>query len=208
MELKIAQHSKSTQTEVSPPQMTTRASVGVDATQPGMFFSMVSMLKATVYAELATHLRMPNSERAAMQIEITFKAVPYDALLAIFPEAETHHSPDGRVTTGLVRSMYSLNTQLEMESVIPHGKGCCKLVLPDSALVGRSILSFTPTWQIWSKISETGALETLLSGYLVILDESGEMRTPPNHTCATPCPLVRHALLKPSSSPQHSSVTS
>ena len=144
--------------------------------------SMLSMLRATVYAELGGVLKMPKSTTASMKIELSFKAIPYEAMLAIFPSAETLVSPEGNVTIGLIRSMATLNTEMNMESVLVHGKGCCKLAIPETALVGRSVLSFAPTWQIWSRTAQSGALETMLSGFLVILDESGELRNPPNHT--------------------------
>jgi len=99
-----------------------------------------------------------------MEIELHFPALPYDAVHAIFPAAETLTSPDSAVTTGLIRSMQQLNETIVMEQSIPHGKGACKLVLPDTALVGRSILSFAPTWQLWSGTSEDGSLRTMITG--------------------------------------------
>ena len=113
---------------------------------------MMSMLEATVYAELATVLRMPTapseSRNPTMQIKLSFKAIPYDAMVELFPVAETMTSPSGAVTTGLIRNMHTPNQQINMEKVLPHGKGCCKLVLPETAMVGRSVLSFSPNWQI------------------------------------------------------------
>ena len=157
-------------------------SVSVEATASTFFISEVSMLRATVYAELSNVLRMPKSETSSMVIELSFKGIPYQAMLQIFSTAETHKSPEGDVTTGLIRSMAQLNQEIQMETVLAQGMGCCKLVLPGDALVGRSVLSFAPTWTIWSKTAPSGAVETILSGFLVILDESGMMRTPPNHT--------------------------
>ena len=147
----------------------------------GIFFSQISMLSATVYTELGNVLRMPRSTTASMVIELAFKAIPYEAMIQLFPGSETHQAPTGNVTTGLTRSMYALNDQIQMENVLVHGKGCCKLVLPDAALVGRSILSFAPTLTIWSKTADSGALETILTCFLVIMDEGGSLRTPPDH---------------------------
>ena len=180
---KINSNTKWTQTDPLPQKTPpTTTTVGSDATVPGIYISTVQMLTATVHAELACVLRMPKSDTSSMIIELTFKAIPYEAMLQVFPSCETHHSPDGAVTTGLIRSMGTLDSTIKMEQNMAHGLGCCKLVLPDTALVGRSILAFAPTFQIWTKVTEFGALETMLSCYLVILDESGELREPPNKT--------------------------
>lgn len=180
---RLSRNSTATQT-VSPPQVST--AVGADADLPGIYFSEMGMLKATVRAELANVLKMPKSLTSSMKIELNFKAIPFSAMVRLFSGAETHTSPEGNVMVGLIRCMELLNDSMHMEEVLQNGMGCCKLVVPESALVGRSVLSFAPTWQIWSKASESGALETIISGFLVILDESGEMRTPPDHTCVPP----------------------
>ena len=178
---RLAGLNKATQT--GSPIQTKSTATDMGSEIESIFISSTSMLRATVYSELANYLRMPKSETSAMQIELSFKAIPYAAMLQVFPAAETHISPDRQVTIGLIRSMEVLNHEMKMETVLPHcGMGCCKLVLPETALVGRSVLSFAPTWQIWSKTHPSGVLETMLSGFLVILDESGEMRTPPDHT--------------------------
>lgn len=56
-------------------------------------------------------------------------------------------------------------------------------MLPTTALVGRSLLAYMPPFQVWCKTdAESGAVMSILTGWIVILDESGELRTPPNHT--------------------------
>ena len=142
---RLEKNTKATQT---PPTSTcstpTTLSVGTDTTMPGIYISMVPMLSATVFAELANVLRMPQSDTATMQIELSYKAIPFEALLQVFHQAEPHWAADGMVATGLIRSMNVLNDQLKLENHLVHGRGCCKLVIPNSALVGRSILAMAP----------------------------------------------------------------
>ena len=98
---------------------------------------------------------------------------------------ERHASPDGWTETGFVRSMERLNNLITMPEAM-FGVGCCKLVLPPDARVGRAILSFAPTWQVWCSVDPaTLACQAVLSGWLVVLEESGQLRTPPTTPTST-----------------------
>ena len=118
-----------------------------------------------------------------MDVRLELNGVPAAGLRLIYPEAEWLTSPDGSTETTLVRSMEQLNRLVVMDRELDHGRGCCKLVLPADARVGRAILAFAPVWQVWCKQDpESLAYHSVISGWLVVLDESGELRTPPNHS--------------------------
>ena len=79
--------------------------------------------------------------------------------------------------------MAKLNSMLEMDELLDHGLGCGKLVMPAGARVGRTLLSFAPPMQIWCQEKRgSKVLQVVITAWLVLLDESGELRSPPNHT--------------------------
>ena len=111
------------------------------------------------------------------------QGVPAAPFKLIFPEADWLVSPDGFTETGLVRSMAKLNSMLEMDELLDHGLGCGKLVMPAGARVGRTLLSFAPPMQIRCQEKRgSKVLQVVITAWLVLLDESGELRSPPNHT--------------------------
>ena len=57
--------------------------------------------------------------------------------------------------------MEQLNQMLPMGSFLTHGVGCCKLILPESALVGRALIGFSPIFQIWCKAYPSGSARGL-----------------------------------------------
>jgi hypothetical protein len=142
-------------------------------------------LRASLYRELANRMKIPNSLTADMQIRVEFPGVPPGAWKTVFPEPRTQWltSPDGATQTGLILSMSDLNLALRMENRITDtGLGCTRLHSPPTAFVSRTLISFTPPMQIWCKTEEDGAVSSMMTCWMVLLDESGELRAPPNHT--------------------------
>ena len=153
------------------------------ANQAEHFLTSTSSMRSTLYRELGSRLKMPNSLEAHMAVKVDFPGIPATGWKELFPSLEWHLSEDGATEVGMTLDPDILNQALSMERCSHYGLGCCKLVLPGSALVGRSCLAFVPPFQVWcNSETESGALQSILTAYLVILDESGELRTPPNHT--------------------------
>ena len=148
------------------------------------FLTSSSSLRSTMYRELGNRLKMPNSMEAHMAVKVEFPGIPASGWKSLFPKLEWHLSPDGLTEVGVTLSPQVLNQALSMERIHAQAIGCCKLALPATALVGKSVLAFMPPFQVWCQTdaAESGSLQSILTAYLVILDESGELRTPPNHT--------------------------
>jgi hypothetical protein len=136
-----------------------------------------------MYRELGNRLKMPNSLEAHMEMKVDFPGITATGWRTIFPSFEWHVSEDLSTQVGLMLNPAGLNQALSMNVVNLEAVGCSKLVLPATALVGRSVLAYAPPFKVWCKEdAESGAVLSILTGFLVILDESGELRTPPNHS--------------------------
>ena len=84
------------------------------------------------------------------------------------------------MAVAVIRGMDDLFDSIAMETLphMQHGLGCTKLVLPNSALVGRTLLSFAPTFRIRTVLLH-GVLTSLILCWMVMLDEGGTMQIPP-----------------------------
>ena len=179
----VAVATRATQTESALALGTPQQQLAARAAALDYFVAPLSSLRSTLRGLMRQVLRMPSSAEAAMDVRLELQGIPASAFRCVYPEAVWLTSPDGSVETGLVRSMTTLNNMISMEHDLEHGLGCCKLVLPAEARVGRAIIAFAPTWQVWCRQDpETLACRAVISSWMVILDESGELRTPPNHT--------------------------
>ena len=151
----------------------------------GQYMTDIRCLRATVRGQLKSHLRMPTTESASMKVNITFLSTPLMAWKMPYgKDSFEWHSTRTRmesVHVGLLQSPRKLNETLDMGKNMQYGNGSCKLAVPEKG-VARSIISYAPTFEVWHKAQIDGTMESVLSGFLVILDESGEMRTPPNHS--------------------------
>jgi hypothetical protein len=134
-----------------------------------------------MYVQLGSRLKMPNSLEAHMEVKVEVPGIPACGWRTIFPSFQWHVSEDSLTEVGMTLEPTVLNQALSMATCSPQAVGCSKLVLPATALVGRSLLAYVPPFQVWCKReAESGAMQSILTGYMVILDESGELRTPPN----------------------------
>ena len=174
-----------TQTNAYTPSLTTEQ---MTETLSRYHLSVISArtLRATLCRELATRMKIPNSLNAEMKLVMDFPGISATAWRTVFPEGNSTWmtSPDGQTETGLILSMAELNSALKMEKYLEDkwGMGCTRLHLPATGYVARTLISFSPPWQIWSRKEEDGAISSIITCWMVLLDESGELRTPPNHT--------------------------
>ena len=149
----------------------------------GQYMTDIRCLRATVRDQLKSHLRMPTTESACMKVNISFLSTPLMAWKMLYGKDsfEWHSTRTKTESThvGLLQSPRKLNQTLDLGKNMQYGNGSCKLVVPEKG-VAKSIISYAPTFQVWHKAKADGTMESVLSGFLVILDESGEMRKPPD----------------------------
>ena len=142
-------------------------------------------VRQTLYRELANRLKMPCSLTAEMRVVMDFPGIPAPAWKMVFPPPTTEWmtSEDGETQTGLLLSMAELNNTIDMKMRLAcnHVIGCTRLHLPPSAQVGKTLISLAPPLQIWIKKEPDGAVSSMVTCWIVLLDESGDLRTPPNH---------------------------
>ena len=173
------------QTEESEPIRPTIDSTRENARKLGQFTTDARCLRATVKDCLKAHLRMPSSANASMQVTMPFSAIPLMAWKMLYPkgiiEWHSERTKDKSTHVGLILCPQVLNTALDLGTMMYYGKGCTKLVVPPDGGAARSMIGYAPPFKIWHQASANGTMQSMLSAYLVILDESGEMRTPPNH---------------------------
>ena len=158
----------------------------LQARHHGQFITDARVLRATVRAQLKSHLRMPGGDNASMKIILEYHSIPMMAWRMLFRanSVEWHSRRDSKKSThtGLIKSPRLLNTLLNMGAAFQYGMGACRLVVaPSSGATGRSVIAFVPMLQIWHESTSDGAMQSMLTCFLVVIDESGEMRTPPNN---------------------------
>ena len=146
-------------------------------------------LLASVKKLLATHLRMPggpSATHATLQVTIPFHTIPLAGWKALFPQntMEWHVDvkPQKVTSVGLIMDPWKVmsHSVLDLTARLEHAIGCCKAVVPPKGEV-KSVLAYTPPFKLWHQAAKNGEMESILSANVCILDESGELRTPPNH---------------------------
>ena len=152
----------------------------------GQFLTDARVLRASVRTLMKSHLRMPGTTTAAMELRLDFSSLPLMAWRMLFEqdsfEWHSQRGPTKSTHVGIIRSPRQLNSLLDMGRQIEFGIGSCRLVVPPgTGQVGRSVIGYVPTFQLWHQALSDGTMTSVLTAFLVILDESGEMRTPPNH---------------------------
>lgn len=191
------------QTDVSEP---IRPSVGwlkYNAGGLGYFVTEKRSLLMTLKKHLRTHLKMPSMQNATMHITIPFSTIPVNAWMALFPSSmmEWHQQQENmkNTFTGLMLDPMKVMTcpTLDLSTVMDNAHGPCKAVLQSSSNSGaQSVLSYVPPVQLWHQARSDGTMESMVSLFMVVLDESGELRTPPNQAYTDPeISAIREAVL-------------
>ena len=92
------------------------------AAQAEAFVTTTSSLRSTLYRELGSRLKMPNSMEAHMELKVDFPGIPTTGWKKIFPNFEWHSSEDGTTDVGMVLEPAALNLALTMERCSPQVK--------------------------------------------------------------------------------------
>ena len=184
--MRVATREISCQTEETHPIRSTLDSTRQQARTHGQFITDARCLRATVKSELKTHLRMPSTQSATMHVTVAFHAIPLMAWKMLFPKGsfEWHSERTQLKSThvGLIMCPFKLNNILDLGTVITYGKGSTKLMVgADGKGAARSMLGYAPPFKVWHQACADDTMQSMLSCYMVILDESGELRTPPDH---------------------------
>ena len=172
-----------TQTNSTGDQNSTLAEIRGLAKRCGHYTTDIHCLRATLRRELQTHLKMPSSVNPSLEVNIPFKAVPLAAWKMLFGSAVQWHERKTKTVytfTGLITDPKVLNSTkaLDLQEIVPYCLDMCKLVFPSSSREARSMLSYAPAFTIWHQTKSDGTMESMISCKMIILDESGETRTP------------------------------
>lgn len=178
------------QTDESEPVRPTITWLKYNARALDHFVTERRSLLMTLKKLLRSHLKMPSMQNASLHVTIPFNTIPGSAWMGLFPATmmEWHQQKEAgakNTFTGLMLDPMKvmLCKTLDLSELMSNAMGPCKAVVSPSGSGAQTILSYVPPIQLWHQARNyDGTMESMISLFMIILDESGEMRTPPNHT--------------------------